>query len=822
MNQVKETKRLSYLVGLCLSSTVAVTGLMMTYDAPLAAAAAVSEVSALTGTVSITETSNGASTPTFTFTDSSGNTYSSSDGQSVTSAVSELLSASSSTTGLSMTKDVSTDIKNLYHNSNAALAANTVVAASKTVNVTDSSSTSSGVSLTTSGASQLSTFNWDTNTVAGTVNLGTVNVTTATPSILTKVATNDVAGTISSLTVGEGASTVTVNNPSLAITNATVSSGTLAVDSGTVATLAVTSGGTTTVGSSSKVSTLDVSGGTATVASGTAVGTVEVSSGTANLSSGTTVSTLSVSGGTVAGSGATVGTVVLNSDTASISGVTATTVSLGSAVSEAAAAAVVSGTQASTVSVAADSTIDAETLAAAVKNVTVSKTTSDGTTTTAKVATDGTSTTTVTKTDGTATSTTKTSDGTTTVVSTDANGNTSTTVTDKNGNTTKVTAPGQTAMQDTLKAKFIDGKKGLEYFKNHDVNEMLKEIDAGSVNVTGYSQTGTLDDDSKALLRQAVIDAVRSEGVQFAAPINGAQQALAAVNGVAISNVASRTAMLRAEAITGKAGARSGEGSARVMAGSAQNSNDADNNVWFMIKHGDTTVKTSGYADSKVKYTNYQLGYDRKVQSNFFVGGYIGTTRGSIDTSGVSTDIDGGFEGGLYATQLLQQGQYLNYIGHYGKITNKYQGYSFDSKSTGMTVEYGKKLEQSKGLYLTPYIQFDYSKDSVDSVTINGNTLTTDDSNNFNMKLGATLEKMDNKGGSLYGGIAYGRGLSGKYASYVSGIALPEADNKRNIVYLNFGIKSMLDQTSYVDINLEKTLCDYNGWSAQAKFNWMF
>lgn len=247
------------------------------------------------------------------------------------------------------------------------------------------------------------------------------------------------------------------------------------------------------------------------------------------------------------------------------------------------------------------------------------------------------------------------------------------------------------------------------------------------------------------------------------------------------------------------------------------------NNAWFKMRYTNVDVKAKNYDTSKVETTNYQLGYDSKIGENAYFGGYIGTTSGYVANCAYKTVIDKSFQAGLYGTWSLGQGAFINYIARYGTLTNKFAGKSWDTKDYGLMLEYGRKIQKRKDLFITPYVQVDYDHIKTDSVTYaSGNVVKVDDTNNLDLKLGLNIEQVDDKGGSVYGGIAYGRGLSGSYDAYMNSLALPNSVNRLNVVYLNFGIKTMMSDASYVDFNIEKTLGDYDGWSLQSKFNLMF
>lgn len=311
-----------------------------------------------------------------------------------------------------------------------------------------------------------------------------------------------------------------------------------------------------------------------------------------------------------------------------------------------------------------------------------------------------------------------------------------------------------------------------------------------------------------------VMATAQAAGKVAALPSLGGQRALGIVNNIAIDNVTTRLSDLRSGVVSGGG-----------MGPSDYQASMASNNIWASIKYGNTEVKGDYFDKSKVKVTTYQVGYDKKLNANTTLGLYLGTLSGHVEFGDDSnqTDIDSAFNFGIYASQKLNQGQYLDYIARFGTLKNKLDTSKWTSKDLGLTLEYGKKIETRPDFFLTPYIQFNYDHYTVDDVTFtSGNTVKADNSNNLDVKLGLNLEKYLNKGDSVYGGVAYSRGLSGKYQSYLNDVTLPSADNKANIVYLDAGYKHYMTSSSYFNINVRKTLCDYNGWTVEGRLNFMF
>ena len=155
---------------------------------------------------------------------------------------------------------------------------------------------------------------------------------------------------------------------------------------------------------------------------------------------------------------------------------------------------------------------------------------------------------------------------------------------------------------------------------------------------------------------------------------------------------------------------------------------------------------------------------------------------------------------------------------HTGKFDSKYNGVTWGTKDTGAMVGYGVKIAQNDRLTWNPYIQLAYDKVSVDSYMAGANYIASDDSNNWTAKLGINL--LDVSG--FYGGLAYSRGLSGSYNAYINGVPMPSQDNNANVLYMSLGYRANMSRNVFLDLNMEKTFADYNGWTAAGKVNFYF
>lgn len=299
--------------------------------------------------------------------------------------------------------------------------------------------------------------------------------------------------------------------------------------------------------------------------------------------------------------------------------------------------------------------------------------------------------------------------------------------------------------------------------------------------------------------------AVQQAGKTAAAPGVASARTATVVTNVMTANVTGRTSELRG------------------FASAVDEGRPAPDNVWFQYKHTNMDVDNGDvYGKSTVKTNNYQLGYDAKVGPNDYLGAYIGTTTGNVEFNAPAvtdrTDIDNAYDFGIYGTHMLPSDQYIDYMIHTGKFDSKYNGVTWGTKDTGAMIGYGAKIAQNDRLTWNPYIQLAYDKVSVDSYMAGANYIASDDSNNWTAKLGINL--LDVSG--FYGGFAYSRGLSGSYNAYINGVPMPSQDNNANVLYMSLGYRANMSRNVFLDLSMEKTFADYNGWTAAGKVNFYF
>lgn len=353
-----------------------------------------------------------------------------------------------------------------------------------------------------------------------------------------------------------------------------------------------------------------------------------------------------------------------------------------------------------------------------------------------------------------------------------------------------------------------------------DLKTAIGTLETEIANASGNTDLQAELENEKAELEKKMAG-LSNEGLQAkAAELTAAvQQAgkTAAAPGVA----SARTATVVTNVMTANVTGRTSE--LRGFASAVDEGRPAPDNVWFQYKHTNMDVDNGDvYGKSTVKTNNYQLGYDAKVGPNDYLGAYIGTTTGNVEFNAPAvtdrTDIDNAYDFGIYGTHMLPSDQYIDYMIHTGKFDSKYNGVTWGTKDTGAMVGYGAKIAQNDRLTWNPYIQLAYDKVSVDGYMAGANYIASDDSNNWTAKLGINL--LDVSG--FYGGLAYSRGLSGSYNAYINGVPMPSQDNNANVLYMSLGYRANMSRNVFLDLSMEKTFADYNGWTAAGKVNFYF
>lgn len=253
------------------------------------------------------------------------------------------------------------------------------------------------------------------------------------------------------------------------------------------------------------------------------------------------------------------------------------------------------------------------------------------------------------------------------------------------------------------------------------------------------------------------------------------------------------------------------------------------NEFWASIRGGSTDVDT-GFGEAEVKTQYYQLGYDWDLSTDkqkTAIGLYFTKIAGDSTQNGFKNDIDSAYDFGIYGMKEFGGGNYVSLIGRYGQIGNSLrtdvQTTEWKDKGYGLSMEFGNRNTQANGLMLEPYIQFNYNHYSSVDFTVGADRAGMDSDSMLDGKLGLRLIKQeaDNPNNTIFGGIAYTKGLSGDFSlrDRTNGEKLGGTDNDASAFELSVGVNRQISKCSTVNLNAKKEFGDYDGWSVQGMVN---
>lgn len=175
----------------------------------------------------------------------------------------------------------------------------------------------------------------------------------------------------------------------------------------------------------------------------------------------------------------------------------------------------------------------------------------------------------------------------------------------------------------------------------------------------------------------------------------------------------------------------------------------------------------------KGRYTDFHIGYDKKINDAWIAGGVFDYIDGSLDL-GSSTGSNKAFSLGAYGSCMNDDGSYLNLVGRIGKYDADFdfRKPGANGKSTGdfsnwgisLAATYGLHKEFSKTWYAEPELKLAYTRlNGDDFTTSDGAKMNQEAVSSFMAKAGVTVGT-NIKGTDLYMRTAYGKEFKGDYA----------------------------------------------------------
>ena len=240
--------------------------------------------------------------------------------------------------------------------------------------------------------------------------------------------------------------------------------------------------------------------------------------------------------------------------------------------------------------------------------------------------------------------------------------------------------------------------------------------------------------------------------------------------------------------------------------GELRNAN-GEHGVWVRMVRGE-----SEYNSVKNQYNQYQLGYDEKLSVD---------KRWTVGVALSYTDAENNFAQGngestnkalsIYGSKLNEDGTFIDLIAKYARLENDFETFSgmgaadYDANGYSFSAEFGKRIQQGKGLWIEPQVELTYGKvGSVDYVTENKVNVAQDSMESLVGRIGFSLGK-NIKDGNVYARASYLYDFDGETKAVLDGDAVLENDLGGGWWEVGVGANINLSKATYIYADIEKT-----------------
>ncbi|MBQ9763264.1 MAG: autotransporter outer membrane beta-barrel domain-containing protein [Phascolarctobacterium sp.] len=240
--------------------------------------------------------------------------------------------------------------------------------------------------------------------------------------------------------------------------------------------------------------------------------------------------------------------------------------------------------------------------------------------------------------------------------------------------------------------------------------------------------------------------------------------------------------------------------------GELRNAN-GEHGVWVRMVRGE-----SEYNSVKNQYNQYQLGYDEKLSTDpsWTVGvalSYTDAENNFAQGNGESTNK----ALSIYGSKLNEDGTFIDLIAKYARLENDFTTYSgmgaadYDANGYSFSAEFGKRIQQGKGLWIEPQVELTYGKvGSANYVTENGVNVAQDSMDSIVGRIGFSLGK-DIKDGNVYARASYLYDFDGETKAVLNGVETLENDLGGGWWEVGVGANINLSKATYIYADVEKT-----------------
>ena len=251
--------------------------------------------------------------------------------------------------------------------------------------------------------------------------------------------------------------------------------------------------------------------------------------------------------------------------------------------------------------------------------------------------------------------------------------------------------------------------------------------------------------------------------------------------------------------------------------GELRNAN-GDLGVWVRMVRGE-----SEYNSVKNQYNQYHLGYDEKLSVD---------KRWTVGAALSYTDAENSFAQGngestnkalsIYGSKLNDDGTFIDLIAKYARLENEFDIVSgmgdadYSTNGYSFSAEFGKRIQQGKGLWIEPQVELTYGKVSaVDYVTANGVNVAQDGMESLVGRIGFSLGK-DIEKGNVYARASYLYDFDGETKATLDNDAVLTNDLGGDWWEVGVGANINLSKATYIYADVEKT------FGGEADTNWQW
>ncbi len=245
-----------------------------------------------------------------------------------------------------------------------------------------------------------------------------------------------------------------------------------------------------------------------------------------------------------------------------------------------------------------------------------------------------------------------------------------------------------------------------------------------------------------------------------------------------------------------------------------------DDGVWARMARGEATFK-----GVKNQYNYYQMGYDKKLNDNWILGGAFSYTDGD-NTFHRGTGQTKNSSFAVYGSNLRDDGSFIDLIAKYAHLKNEYDtplgigSGDYSTNGFSFSGEYGKRFHMDK-FWLEPQVELTWGHvDSVNYSTENGARVHQNGMDSFVGRLGFSLGK-DFSHGNVYARASYLYDFDGDVkASMTNGTVSREYREDIGGGWFEFGVGTNLNlgNDTHFYFDLERA----EGGSGNVKTPWQW